>query len=349
MKIDKRETLKYVGDISQLFGVKDYRLIGGKAEGVRAIDVKNGSGLEMTILPDRGLDISHLTYKGINLSYISKTGIVAPQYYDDSGLKFLRSFFGGFLTTCGLVQAGAACVDQCQEFGLHGRISNTPAEEVYAGTEFVQDTAIMRVRGKVREAAVFGENLVLNREIIVPYGENKFIINDTVENMGFRDEPLMILYHCNLGYPLLTSKSYFIAWSKSVHPRDEEAAKGINEYNKFQLPTPNYKEQVFYHQMKCDSEGKTFAALINPIQQVGIVIWFNKNQLWNLCQWKMMGEGEYVLGIEPGNCHVGGRNRAREDGTLEFIKPGEIRKFQLDIEILEEQEEIKKLEEMAKL
>ena len=52
--------------------------------------------------------------------------------------------------------------------------------------------------------------------------------------------------------------------------------------------------------MKCDSEGKTFAALINPIQQVGIVIWFNKNQLWNLCQWKMMGEGEYVLGIEPG-------------------------------------------------
>ncbi|HHV96472.1 MAG TPA: aldose 1-epimerase family protein [Clostridiaceae bacterium] len=348
MKFDKREMLKYVGDLSQLFGIKDYRLIGGKADGVRAIDIKNGSGLEITVIPDRGLDISYLSYKGINMSYISKTGIVAPQYYDDTGTKFLRSFFAGFLTTCGLVQAGAPCIDEGQEYGLHGRISNIPAEEVYAGTEFIEDTAVMKVKGKVREATFFGENLILNREITVPYGENKFIIYDTVENMGFRDEPLMILYHCNFGYPLLTSKSYFISWSESVYPRDEEAAKGINEYSRFQLPTPNFKEQVFYHKMKCDDEGKTFAALINPIQQVGIVIWFNKNQLWNLTQWKMMGEGEYVLGIEPGNCHVGGRKKSREDGTLEFIKPGEIRKFKLEVEILEGEEEIKELEELAK-
>jgi len=347
--LNKRETLKYVGDLSQLFGVKDYRLVGGKAEGVRAVDIKNGSGLELTVLPDRGLDIAYLSYKGMNLSYISKTGIVAPQYYNDSGPKFLRNFLGGFLTTCGLVQAGSHCVDQGQEFGLHGRISNTPAEEIYAGTEFLQDTAVMKVKGKVREAAMFGENIVLNREITVPYGENKFIISDTIENQGFRDEPLMVLYHCNLGYPLLTSKSYLLSRSKSVHPRDEEAAKGINDYNKFQLPTPNYQEQVFYHQLNYDKQGKTFAALINPIQQIGLAIWFNKNQLWNLTQWKQLGEGEYVLGIEPGNCHVGGREKARKDGTLEFIKPGEIREFQLEIQIVEGQEDIKKLEELASL
>ena len=61
-----------------------------------------------------------------------------------------------------------------------------------------------------------------------------------------------------------------------------------------------------------------------------------------------MGEGEYVLGIEPGNCHVGGRKKAREDGTLEFIKPGEIREFKLEVEIVEGEEEIKELEELAK-
>ena len=347
--MNKRDTLKYVGDLSQLFGVKDYHLIGGRAEGVRAVDIKNGSGLELTVLPDRGLNIAYLSYKSMNLSYISKTGIVAPQYYNDSGLKFLRSFFGGFLTTCGLRQAGSPCVDQGEELGLHGRIANIPAEETYAGTEFIQDTAVMKVRGKVREAAVFGENIVLEREITVPYGENKFIISDNVENQGFRDEPLMILYHCNLGYPLLTSKSYFISRSKSVHPRDEEAAKGINDYKKFQLPTPDYKEQVFYHQLNCDNEGRTFAALINPIQEIGLAIWFNKNQLWNLTQWKQMGEGEYVLGIEPGNCHVGGRSNARKDGTLEFIKQGEVRNFKLEVEIIEGQEEIRKLEELANL
>lgn len=103
--ITAREIRKYVGDISQLFGVKDYRMSGGKAEGVRAVDIKNGSGLEYTVLPDRGLDIAYLSYKSTNISYISKTGIVAPQYFDKSGLSFLRSFYAGFLTTCGLTYA----------------------------------------------------------------------------------------------------------------------------------------------------------------------------------------------------------------------------------------------------
>lgn len=76
--LSKREILKYIGDFSQLFGTKEYTLHGGKAEGVRAVDVKNGSGLEFTVLPDRCMDIAWLSYKGNNLSYISKTGIVSP-------------------------------------------------------------------------------------------------------------------------------------------------------------------------------------------------------------------------------------------------------------------------------
>ncbi|MCK9618592.1 MAG: aldose 1-epimerase family protein, partial [Lentimicrobiaceae bacterium] len=80
-KINKRELLKYVGDFSQLFGIKGYTLTGGKANGVKAFDVKNGSGLEFTVLADRCLDIAGLSFKGINCSYITKNGIVAPEYY----------------------------------------------------------------------------------------------------------------------------------------------------------------------------------------------------------------------------------------------------------------------------
>ncbi|NSW89149.1 MAG: aldose 1-epimerase family protein [Firmicutes bacterium] len=344
--LDRREILKYIGDTSQLFGVKNYRFTGGKADGVTAVDVKNGTGLEFTVLPDRGLDISYLTYKGVNLSYISKTGIVAPQYYNEEKLEFLRSFFGGLLTTCGLRYAGAPCKDAGEELGLHGRISNTPAEEVYSGTEWIEGTVVMKVGGKVREARVFAENIVLHREISTYYGENKIYVNDTVENYGFREEPLMLIYHFNLGYPLLSSKSYLLAPSINVVPRDEEAAKGIDSYNKFQLPTPGYNEQVFYHDLKADEKGRTFAALINPIQQLGVAIWFNKNQLYNMTQWKQMGEGEYVLGIEPCNCHVEGRAKARKDGVLQFIKPGEIRHFDLEIEIVEGMERIQELEEL---
>lgn len=341
---DKRDILKYVGDTSQLFGVKDYTLRGGKADGVRAVDVRNGSGLEFTVLPDRGLDIAYLSYKSVNFSYISKTGVVAPQYFYEPGLGFLRSFYAGFLTTCGLTYMGAPNNDNGEELGIHGRISNTPAEEVYAGTEWINGAPVMKVKGRMREARLFGENIVLEREIFTCYGENKLYINDSIENYGFSDEPLMILYHFNLGYPILSSKSYMVSPSVKVTPRDEEAARGTADCSRFQMPTPGYREQVFYHELKADEEGKTFAALINPIRELGVAVRLNKNQLGRLTQWKQMGEGEYVLGIEPCNCAVEGRAKARREGTLEFIKPGEVRKFNLEIEILEGMERIRQLE-----
>jgi len=345
---NKREMMKYIGDATQLFGIKDYRFNGGRADGVRAVDVKNGTGLEFTVLPDRGLDIAYLSFKSVNFSYISRTGIVAPQYYDSRGINFLRSFFAGFLTTCGLTHMGAPCSDNGEELGLHGRISNTPAEEVYAGTEWTDGVPVMTVRGKMREARMFAENLVLSREIVCKYGENKIYINDAVENCGYTEEPLMMLYHFNLGYPLLTAKSYLVTRSEKITPKDEEAAKGISDYARFQVPTPGFREQVFYHDLKADANGKVFAALVNPIQELGVAIWFNKNQLNRLTQWKMMGEGDYVLGLEPCNSIVEGRAKARNQGLLEFIKPGATRKFNIEIEVLEGMDRIKELESLGR-
>jgi hypothetical protein len=342
---EKREILKYVGDLSQLFGVKSYTLDGGRAEGVRAVDVKNGSGLEFTVLPGRCLDLSCLSYKGVNCSYISKTGIVSSQYYNEKGAGFLRSFFAGFLTTSGLTNVGSPCEDTDEELGLHGRISNTPAYDISAGTEWVEGLPLMKVSGKARQAAVFGENIELRREISCKYGENKVYINDTVENYGFKDEPLMLLYHFNLGYPLLSEKSYLISSSK-VEPRNGEAAKGLNNYSTFQPPTKDYSEQVFYHEPKTQVDGKTCVALINPELRLGAAIWFNKNQLCRLTQWKQAGEGEYVMGIEPCNCHVDGRAEERKRGTLEFLKPGEIREFNLEVEILDGEHDIRRMNDI---
>lgn len=59
-----RKLREYLGDVAQVFEVKEYRLMGGKAEGVRAIDISNGAGLELTLLPDRGMDFYRLKYKG---------------------------------------------------------------------------------------------------------------------------------------------------------------------------------------------------------------------------------------------------------------------------------------------
>jgi hypothetical protein len=337
---NKKNMLRYVGDFSQIFGIKEYALTCGKAKGVKAFDVKTGSGLEFTVLADRCLDISGLSFKGTNCSYISKAGIVAPEYYEENGIGFLRSFHAGFLTTCGLRNVGTPCEENGEAFPMHGRISNTPGEEICATTEWIDDVPVLTISGKMREARLFGENLVLGRKIICKYGENKITIENTVENLGFRKEALMLLFHFNMGYPLLDEDSILVTPTDRLTPRDPEAEKGETEYSQCQQPTPDYSEQVFYHNLKSDQNGGTSVALINKKLELGVAIHFNKNQLFNFTQWKQMGEGEYVMGMEPCNCYVGGRIDPRNNGILEYMEPGEIRNFDLIVEMLNGMDEI---------
>ena len=48
-----------------------------------------------------------------------------------------------------------------------------------------------------------------------------------------------------------------------------------------------------------------------------------------------MGEGTYVVGMEPGNALVLGRDVERESGRLQFLEPGERREYDLEIGVVE--------------
>jgi len=139
---------------------------------------------------------------------------------------------------------------------------------------------------------------------------------------------------------LLDEDAILVIPTEKLIPRDHEAGKGEKSYNQSQKPTPDYQEQVFYHNLKSDLNGGTSVALINRKLELGVVIHFNKNQLFNFTQWKQMGEGDYVMGMEPCNCYVGGRTDPRNSGILEYLEPGETRKFDLTIELLNGLDEI---------
>jgi hypothetical protein len=52
-------------------------------------------------------------------------------------------------------------------------------------------------------------------------------------------------------------------------------------------------------------------------------------------EWKTMGEGAHVFGVEPANCNgLGGRAATREQGQLSMLAPGESRKYCIDVEII---------------
>ena len=83
----------------------------------------------------------------------------------------------------------------------------------------------------------------------------------------------------------------------------------------------------------------------NDGQGIGVSVRYHKTQFPNFVQWKMCGEGTYVMGLEPSNCLVDGRASAREGGTLQFIEPGGRRHYEVEIGVLASNAEIDAFEE----
>jgi len=344
----KRELLERVGDLAQVAGVERFTLDEGVATGVKGARVRTGAGLEFTVLFSRGMDISHCSYKGIPLAWVSATGAAHPHAFDrdgGGGRGWLRTFHGGLLTGCGLSNAGAAHTDGDEPLGIHGQLSHIPAEDTGAWTEWEGDEATVFVDGTMREARVFSENLRLARRITADVGGNTLVVRDTVENAGFQTSPLMLLYHLNFGWPLVSEDTEIVyAANRPPEPRDAVAAPGLNRALRLDVPTPGYEEQCFFHDVKADEEGTATFLMINRALGLGVRIAYDQAALPHLTQWKMMGQGEYVCGIEPANCKVLGRATERAAGRLQTIAPGEERTFTASISVLDGVEQIEQAE-----
>ena len=340
----KSELLERVGDISQVGGARHVRLAGGPHEGVEAVEFRTGSGFYFLAVPGRGLDITIAEHNGRSLAWRSAAGEMSPMFFEEPGLGWLRNFPGGLVTTCGLTYAGAPCEDNGEKLGLHGRFSNTPASNLWVDGEWEGDDYRMWAVGKIRESRLFGENLVLKRKVSAVLGENKFWIDDVVTNEGPSRTPHMILYHITGGWPAVDAGSLLISPTKSATPRDADAEVGKEQFYINDPPTPGFKERCYYHDMVTAPDGLVHAALINKDQSFGFYVKYNKRELPEFIEWKMNGTREYVVGMEPANCRVEGRDKERARGALQFLKPGETHEYHLEIGVLSTPEEVAQFE-----
>ena len=318
----------YIGHESQLYGVEEVRLVGGRGDGMRLLNIKNGKGLELTVSSDRCADISRLSLGGVNFGYFAPCGYVAPTYYDHVGAGFLKSFTAGFLTTCGLSAVGSPCVDDGEETPLHGTISNTPAEIVNYWT----DDKYIHVMARIRDAQIFGRQLLLDREYLISLDSNEMTMTDTVTNIGSREVPLQMLYHCNIGYPLLDEDTELSIPSVEVTPRNAHAAEDIQNCLKMEKPQPGYEERCYFHKM----QGEAKVIVYNKKLSKGLIMSYDSNVLKYFTEWKMMGVHDYVLGIEPGNTLPDGRDGMRAKGLLEMLSPGEKKTHSIKFTFTEE-------------
>lgn len=322
------ELRKRIGSLAQVVRVDSFIEAEGPARGARRLRLVNGGGIEVELHPDRALDIGQVTIDGIPVSWMSPTGITAPEFFEPEGNRWLRTFGGGLLATCGLDTFGPPSEDAGQSLGQHGRIGAQPARitRAEATTEGVV------VEGVIRQASVFGENLVLHRRISSAAGSDTILVEDTVTNEGFEECPHMVLYHANLGWPLLDDGTTIDIPSRSAKARDTDAEAGAATRAEVGPPVAGFREQVYLHDF--DESADVRLRVTNPRIGVEFSMTFSRDTLPFLYQWKMVGQGHYVLGVEPANsANVFGRAKAREAGELPFLGAGASVHYRLEFRL----------------
>lgn len=329
-----REVLQKVGNMHQLADVVPVTFQDGRAHGMEGWMVKNGA-LQFTVMKDKCLDLAELSYRGIGLNFLSKPGLQGRNHYDTNGQEALRSIMGGMLFTCGLENICPPYHTADKDYPMHGRIRTTPAEHAGVDTRWTDDGYEMSIHGEMREAELFGENMVLRRTITTRWPAREIRIHDVVENQGFRHEPMMLLYHFNVGYPLLDEGTEIILPTRKVIARDAVAEPHIANWNRMQAPIDNEPEYVFLHDLEADAQGNTFAAVLNDKLGLGLCITFAKKNLPYFMQWKSLASGDYVLGLEPANSSVYGRAYHEERGDLHYLAPFQSETMELTLRILE--------------
>jgi len=336
--LSREELQQRVGSLAQAGGITEFTYASGRSRGVRAIQIDTGR-LCVDIVVDRALDIARATLAGVPFVWRSANDIAAPAYYDEHGDEWLRSFFGGWLTTCGLSNFGPSGHDRWGTYGLHGRINNIPADEIDVRTRWEGNRCLFEVRATLRETKALGTNLVLHRRWWTELGSATMHLEDCVVNAACVRAPHMILYHCNAGFPLLGTPTRVHVSHAAIEPRDAEAQEGLDVWNCGGEPQAAFPEQVFIHTPLACADGKARAAVVNPQSSdghgLGFEIAYDPISLPALFTWRKLDYGNYVMAVEPANTRaIQGREYAASHGLLPFLDPSEERTYRLDFSAL---------------
>ncbi len=330
----KAELSAFTSMPAPLAGLRPFIYEHGRMRGARGLDGWTGSGLRFTLWPDRGLDIGEVWFNDKPISWFHP-GLGGPHHYEPQGTGWLRTFGGGLMTTCGLTHFGPPEDFEGQSHGLHGRAAHLPAENLRLYQEWQGDAYILKAEAETRQAVLFGENLLLQRCIETRMGSSILIVRDKVINLGGRPAPLGLLYHCNLGFPLVSPESVLLFDDVDVQPRTDFARAGLAEHTRFSHPTPDCEEQVYFHTPKIDSKGFARAAILNPELNIGFELSWNAKTLPVLTQWKLMGTGEYVCGLEPATHAMAPYADLKTRGLPKHLNPGESINFELQLSVID--------------
>jgi len=316
------------------WAIRKRTLQGGLRDGVDLIELDNGA-LSVSILPTRGMGLWHGHYRGIHLGWKAPVrGPVHPKFVqtsDRGGIGWLTGF-DEWLARCGLYWNGPPGEDSYTDargrarkdiLSLHGRIANQPAHHVEVRVN-LDPPHELSIVGVVAEGGLFYPHLELTTTYTTIPGSNRLVIHDHVVNKAGEAGELQILYHCNLGQPLLEAGSRVVAPIREAAPLTPRAAEGMETLETYAGPHPGFAEQVYAYDLLADPSGKTLAMLFNAKADKGIVLRFNRKELPCFTVWKNTAalEDGYVTGLEPATNYPNFKTFERQQGRVVPLPPG---------------------------
>ena len=346
-----RETLAaLVGSFAQIFSVELVVQQNGLERGNRVLLFRTGSGLSFEVQVDRAMDLGRMNYMGVPIGWESPAGFRSPALHEfdaEDGFSWARSF-SGLMNSCGLDHIHAPEADSAAHFhhpprttigySLHSRIAYTPANLTGYGLRWEGARGVLYATGEIRQAAVFGENFVLERRIEVEVGSSRIVYRDTVRNLSFNTVPHAYLWHINLGWPLvdvgsrLASRIERTAWSLRDNEADEQGP--LVQAG----PRAPATQQVFDHFVALDDDGTARAAMINDrfvhpagAQGLALEIAYDGQAMPALFQWQFFQSGNYVVALEPSTTHAGTRADWRARGEFKMLGRNDAVSYRLEL------------------
>lgn len=267
-----------ISNLMQVASLRRYELTEGAERGLRVLDCDNGK-LRFLLNESKALDVMQLYHEGQNVSFISKNGFTARE------TPFASRFEGGMLYTCGLDSVGAR-----EGYELHGSHHNTPAKVTRAECS----EAGILVEAEMSETELFGKNLVFRRRVFSAIGSDTLEISDTLENRGAREEEYCLLYHVNVGYPMLDEGTELVDDPEEIIPRAPWAAEHLAERRQMGASVDNEEEMCYFLRLKTPA-----VSLVNKALGKTFSLAWSGDTLPHFVEWKSMASGDYALGLEP--------------------------------------------------
>ncbi len=334
---NKFELVEQVGGIRT--GTLDYPNPGG-SQAARVAHVDTGSGLRYTVSIDRGGDLVEARHNATNLAFLTPNGYKPPNPAYHRDLDWLSGWPAGLMTTCGPIHMGGPREEDGVDVSLHGRYSNTPAAvHQVINPDPRNDQSVMAIEMSIRDTRMFGPNIEVRRRIESTLGVAEIRVTDQVTNVGDERCPHSLLYHVNLGYPLLDAGAKIVmrGTTSIVCVADEAAGEPDDEaLNQFKtIPPPQAThagaaENCFLVDPVADDEGLAHAGLINPARQIALELAFPVALLPRLACWQHYGpRGSYVVGIEPYSGTLVGKATDAHPAAEQWLEPGQTRHYEL--------------------